>query len=128
MGLRMTSQTLPRLFAASALLGACAFGVAACNLLAPVDCTTELGIEISPREQRLRVGHEFTARATGITCGGRRRFAYDVAWVSTDTAVVRVDERSGTARGVAPGTAFLHAHDSEAPSVPLGAVRVVVAP
>jgi hypothetical protein len=120
--------TLPRLCAAFALLGAGALGAPSCNLLGPVDCTTELSIEISPREQQLRVGQEFTARATGITCGGRRSFAYGVAWVSTDTAVVRVDERTGTARGVAPGTAFLHAHDSESPAVPLGAVRVVVAP
>jgi hypothetical protein len=124
----MISRPLPRLCAALALLGAGAFGLAACNLLAPVDCTTELGIEISPAERQLRVGQEFTARATGISCGGRQRFPYDAEWVSTDTAVVEVDARTGSARGVAPGTAFLHAHDPGSPSIPLGAVRVVVVP
>jgi hypothetical protein len=110
------------IFAVSAwLLTGCAY------LIGP-DCTTELGVEIRPREQTMRVGQEFTAQATGISCGGRERFPYSVTWSSTDPGVAQVDATTGRVCGVSPGTARIQAHDVEGLGGRWGEIHVTVRP
>jgi uncharacterized protein YjdB len=93
------------------LCTACSAGLASCGVLLPIACTQELGVEIRPRDRTLRVGQEFTATATGISCGGRQRFPYAVSWSSTEPEVVEVDSVTGWVRARSAGTARIQAHE-----------------
>jgi hypothetical protein len=103
-------------------------GLASCGVLVPNACTQELGVEIRPRERALRVGEEFTAAATGISCGGRQRFPYTVRWSSTEPEVVRVDSVSGRVRALSAGTARIQAHEPGSSPAVWGEVAVTVSP
>jgi hypothetical protein len=96
-----------------------------CGLL-PTVCTMEFGVEIRPAARSLAVGEEFTAQATGVSCGGRDRSPYAVTWISSDTTVASVHPESGRVRGVAPGTAEIRAHDHPDHAWWWGAVAVTV--
>jgi uncharacterized protein (DUF58 family) len=103
-------------------------GLASCGVLVPTACTQELGVEVRPRDQTLSVGREFTATATGVSCGGRQRFPYAVRWHSTDPAVAQVDSLSGRVRALSVGTARIQAHEPGTRHAFWGEVLVNVTP
>jgi uncharacterized protein YjdB len=99
-----------------------------CGILLPIACTDELGVEIRPRERTLRVGQEFTATATGTSCGGRERFSYSVRWSSTAPDVAQVDSISGRVRASSAGIARIQAHEPGSSPALWGEVLVTVTP
>jgi uncharacterized protein YjdB len=113
-----------RLLAASVL----ALGLAGCSGF-PIACTDELGIEVEPAEKTIRVGETLQARAFGVTCGGREREPYTVAWRTGSPGIVRVDGETGVITGLAPGTATVTAHEPEVSADwNVGSVSVRVVP
>jgi hypothetical protein len=108
-------------------LAACAF-LASCGAWLPTACTSELGVDIQPRERTIWVGEEFTATSTGVSCGGRQRFPYSVSWSSTDPDVAEVDEISGRVRGLSEGSAVIRATERGSSPAFWGEVRVTVIP
>jgi Bacterial Ig-like domain (group 2) len=88
-------------------------------------CTDELGVEIRPRERTIRVGESFQAQATGITCGGRKRWKMEMYWATVDTSIIRVD-RGGQVNGLKPGFAAVEAYEPPDTSFSWGSVQVRV--
>ncbi len=88
-----------------------ALGLSGCGSFLPTACTDELGIEIEPEQRTIRVGETLQARAFGVTCGGKKRSPYEVAWRTTNTGIVSVDGETGVITGLAPGTAAVTAHE-----------------
>jgi uncharacterized protein YjdB len=114
-----------RLLAASAL----ALGLAGCGSFLPTACTDELGIQVEPERRTIRVGDTVQARAFGVTCGGREREPYTVAWRTANAGVVSVDGETGVITGLAPGTATVTAHEPEVSADwDVGSVSVEVVP
>ena len=115
-------------FALIAALAACS--LARCGVL-PTACTQELRVEVVPSEKTIRVGESFQAKAEGVSCGGRQRFAYEqpLAWRTADGSIVRVDSETGTITGLAPGTATVTAHEpTVSANWSYGSVQVTVRP
>jgi uncharacterized protein YjdB len=100
--------------------------LASCNL--PTVCTQELSVEVLPRDRSIRIGQEFTATATAVSCGGRERSPYTVAWTSRDPAVAGVDAATGRVQGLSSGTARIRAHEPHDAEAVWGEVRVTVTP
>ena len=70
------------------------------TIFGPSDCTTELTAAYGPKEVTIRVGDTFTARATGLTCGGEKEVDTDISWTTSDPTVVVIGQKSGLAVGV----------------------------
>jgi uncharacterized protein YjdB len=106
-----------------------ALGLAGCGGILPTACTDELGIEVEPEQRTIRVGETVQARAFGVTCGGRKRSPYTVAWRTANAGIVSVDPQSGVITGLAPGTATVTAHEPEVSADwDVGRVAVQVVP
>lgn len=78
---------------------------------APVACTRELMIQVTPDQQTVRVGESFLARAEGVSCGGRERAPYPVGWRTLEREIVSIDHETGRITGLAPGVARVTAHE-----------------
>lgn len=73
-------------------------------------CLGDFAVEVTPTERTIQVGQSFTAAATAVTCGGRRREPYTAAWRTTRRDVVEV-EQNGRITGLRPGVAEVTVHD-----------------
>ena len=78
---------------------------------APVECTLEFSVQVTPDEQTIRVGESFVARAEAVTCGGRHRAPHAVGWRTMERQIVSIDQESGRITGLAPGIARVTAHE-----------------
>jgi hypothetical protein len=96
-----------------------------CGSLPLIACTSELGVELRPRERAIRVGESFQATATGISCGGRQRWRIEMEWSAVDTTIVAVERASGRITGLRPGTTAVAAIEPPYGS-PWGSIRVQV--
>jgi uncharacterized protein YjdB len=122
----MSRPRPPAAVLGSLVLALVAAGLTACSV--PTVCTLEFGVEVTPTVRSLAVGQEFTANATGVSCGGRSRSEYTVRWESTAPAVASVDSITGRVRALAPGTATIEAREPAPEGSVWGGVRVTVTP
>ena len=65
-------------------------------------CTDDLLSRVDPRNRTLRVGESYVASASAWSCGGTKRLSDEWEFFVADTAIARVDARTGrvTARSV----------------------------
>ena len=91
---------------------------------APIACTRELGISLTPRDTAVAVGSAFTPAIVLYSCGGRVRFADVYTWTSDDPSVARVHSETGRVAAIGAGETRIHVEGAFYGR--LGVVRITV--
>lgn len=76
----------------------------ACKSDTILACTRELSWTSNPQSTTLRAGESFIVYGEMTSCGGRERIRTDVRWVSSDTAVLRLEYLGFSGGGPYSGT------------------------
>jgi len=70
-------------------------------------CTAELGVRVSPRDTTVALGSSLRPVVQLTSCGGAQHLTDNIAYLSSDPAVVRVDSASGTLTALRVGSATI---------------------
>src|SRR5690606_7365779 len=89
-------------------------------------CTSELRVELMPRDTTVAVGEVFPLGAKLGTCGGKKEIHDALTFHSSNPAVVAVDGATGRASPMGSGTAEIAVSGQQYGR--LGSIRVTVQP